>query len=1092
MESAQVDLVNSIEAVHGHGSSVAGDTTIELVPLADSKQYTFAEPLFFQPKRPAQFPAAYQPFFNGVANMFKNAGLAEGTSLVPQFIMSKEIPTSVVNKTGPCELPQQQRIRNLNERATQVPSHSERPSASGYHSDLLAPRPPDSATVPVSVSHRPRHCGGINCLGVLPGNYPHLRCRRCRAHNNPRRPEVKGIFTGAQMTQHFPHIRLQQQYHTPTPPPTRLQGSGPALHSPIPPPTKLCAPTSSQNVATSFQIPHIDLVPKQEIHVSEVPPSSLNLEALLGERPVEVKKEEDMNDEIPDIDNLELAYPDSETNVTMKDTEALTNVPFPPPHPKRRKVSHPMGPPRGPPIPTRPTSSGLSHTPMVPTSVMSQLTGRQLSPCSTHGCSNPVENATPSTKARCSDCIVRDWKSKKARSKSMIRPPKNSMRVTWADELETKKVQPKLQVPSFSQRSPIEDEMDVDDDETVAGWNSESAANSCESSEESQSSDERGGELASDSECSDEDIPLTLVKQGKTAKLQSYDEEGEVPLAVTTQRPILKIRIPARPRGIGFTPKPKTSEDSVPLPPSSSEPPASSSVPSSALTDLNNVTTEPPLYTDEFIATALQNGGRWCANATKCKQLLEPGYTWKSCVLCRARTREYQRKRQNLQAVHQRLEEELERYKEKLGLGGSTRPGQEVGLRALKRSISASPATLTPSTASPITQLGRRDSSERPLLPSSQLVPGARLCTVKQCPRVLPSVEEFKWKTCTRCRRRFKLSRLRREGALPDDDGHDTIGADDHPEDPIVILVSLDKRSDGRCPHEDCGVLVEPGSSFAYCRPCRLLALRAIKRGMKKMGKSDEEIYALLNGLLEVCPKRNTTTPTGENGSSSTSKPSLKIPSLKKRQLSNLMIRPPTPYPDYKCLDALTDNLKKLSKDFFEAQILRYACKAPVLPSGAPSPLDDSPLASPVDGLPATASFFCFDGEFSTVATDFNIVSRKPAVDAKVGRIKNEFKDAVRLRIAFPVADTRCRPRYFVSLFDYGIITRFACARECRLLCPAPQAVGDEKANMAPASGPRQEIVKIMEGELEVAVLVDRSHPYIPGERTVVRLRLVG
>ena len=33
---------------------------------------------------------------------------------------------------------------------------------------------------------------------------------------------------------------------------------------------------------------------------------------------------------------------------------------------------------------------------------------------------------------------------------------------------------------------------------------------------------------------------------------------------------------------------------------------------------------------------------------------------------------------------------------------------------------------------------------------------------------------------------------------------------------------------------------------------------------------------------------------------------------------------------------------------------------------------------------------------------------------------------------------------------------------------------------------------KVMDGEVEVAVFADHNHPFIPGERTVVRVRLVG
>lgn len=49
---------------------------------------------------------------------------------------------------------------------------------------------------------------------------------------------------------------------------------------------------------------------------------------------------------------------------------------------------------------------------------------------------------------------------------------------------------------------------------------------------------------------------------------------------------------------------------------------------------------------------------RECASP-KCRQLLSVGYRWKSCILCRARSRDYQRRRQNLQGKHSRLDQEL-------------------------------------------------------------------------------------------------------------------------------------------------------------------------------------------------------------------------------------------------------------------------------------------------------------------------------------------------------------------------------------------------------------------------------------------------
>ena len=45
--------------------------------------------------------------------------------------------------------------------------------------------------------------------------------------------------------------------------------------------------------------------------------------------------------------------------------------------------------------------------------------------------------------------------------------------------------------------------------------------------------------------------------------------------------------------------------------------------------------------------------------SSRCEQRLPATYRWKSCVMCRARSRGYQRKRLKLQGRHSRLEEEL-------------------------------------------------------------------------------------------------------------------------------------------------------------------------------------------------------------------------------------------------------------------------------------------------------------------------------------------------------------------------------------------------------------------------------------------------
>ena len=83
-------------------------------------------------------------------------------------------------------------------------------------------------------------------------------------------------------------------------------------------------------------------------------------------------------------------------------------------------------------------------------------------------------------------------------------------------------------------------------------------------------------------------------------------------------------------------------------------------------------------------------------------------------------------------------------------------------------------------------------------------------------------------------------------------------------------------------------------------------------------------------------------------------------------------------------------------------------------------------------------------------------------------------------------------PKRMVSIFDFGIITRFVCMREVAM--PISKAVDVQPE---PGGGGGKEPTptaysKTMQGELEISVLVDKSHRFIPGQRTILRFRLVG
>ena len=79
-------------------------------------------------------------------------------------------------------------------------------------------------------------------------------------------------------------------------------------------------------------------------------------------------------------------------------------------------------------------------------------------------------------------------------------------------------------------------------------------------------------------------------------------------------------------------------------------------------------------------------------------------------------------------------------------------------------------------------------------------------------------------------------------------------------------------------------------------------------------------------------------------------------------------------------------------------------------------------------------------------------------------------------------------PKRMVSIFDFGIITRFVCMRDVAMPKPVDvQPPGGEEPTPAPAA-----YSKTMQGELEISVLADKSHRFIPGQRTIIRFRLVG
>lgn len=137
---------------------------------------------------------------------------------------------------------------------------------------------------------------------------------------------------------------------------------------------------------------------------------------------------------------------------------------------------------------------------------------------------------------------------------------------------------------------------------------------------------------------------------------------------------------------------------------------------------------------------------------------------------------------------------------------------------------------------------------------------------------------------------------------------------------------------------------------------------------------------------------------------------------------------------------------------------------------------------------------FAFDGEFSVVVPDFDIVDRKEEVDANalklkreiehVGKIRFRFEPFVRYQKVFVYSTAQnISPKRLVSILDGGGISiRFYSMYSVPIL----QAMKDQDQTSI------AEFEKGMQCELEIVSIPDYSHRFIPGQRTIIRFRLLG
>jgi hypothetical protein len=114
-------------------------------------------------------------------------------------------------------------------------------------------------------------------------------------------------------------------------------------------------------------------------------------------------------------------------------------------------------------------------------------------------------------------------------------------------------------------------------------------------------------------------------------------------------------------------------------------------------------------------------------------------------------------------------------------------------------------------------------------------------------------------------------------------------------------------------------------------------------------------------------------------------------------------------------------------------------------------------------------------------------------VDSNVLKLKGEFERMGRIQFRlvswlYAISGTfiivpKYSPKRYISILEGGgIAERFICLKQA----PVLKTVSDGQ-NVSTAT-----YMKNMRGELEIAVVPDYSHSFLPGQRTIVRFRLLG
>ncbi|KAH9884206.1 hypothetical protein C8Q73DRAFT_363159 [Cubamyces lactineus] len=377
----------------------------------------------------------------------------------------------------------------------------------------------------------------------------------------------------------------------------------------------------------------------------------------------------------------------------------------------------------------------------------------------------------------------------------------------------------------------------------------------------------------------------------------------------------------------------------------------------------------------------------------------------------------------------------------------------------------------TPTITQPLDSIVHEpDSGETPPAPTSPRRPKHRgICSVPQCANLL--AENSRWRICGVCfgARRAYVRRQKQAGVVPQD-----------PVEEVGMIVNMPEDGDltgyRKCGRRSCKRMVPPESAYKWkcCPPCRVTTRndtrlrRARARGepLHFLGEDGEERLGEAHSALPDARVRHVK---DKARKLKASQPSSESPS----QVQDTRRLPEVPA--YQHFAALLTAFHARFTEFKVAHAHYLRFKAQQEAGGAD-----------VQKINRNPIVFRFDGEYSVVADPSG-----GSVDEAVNCVLRNVQAA--LGLPFTAVGVNDGP-------EDSVVAVLRCLYGAQVLLRTPSTPAQKsptdaenvEASESPKEDPPPTLAVKMVGELQICVAWDRRHKFFPGQRILVRFRLVG